>query len=206
MIKHLTAVAMLGLFATACAAPLPLSSTQFVEKFGQSSVFANSGEGGNKMATLEIAPPQDGGYQVQAIVHRWVDADIFEYRATLKSWNGTAYVDFATPLTVTVPRKGTAAKTKAVFTNLKQGSKYQVSLVAMGDVGGTAATKALNANTATTAVFDFTAGQDVEDTLAAAMQIAFDTVAFSGTGTATVTTPDEGTYTNPSSPEAGAAE
>lgn len=205
MIKHLTALAVLGILAAGCSAPAPLSSTQLVEKFGQNAVFASTTEGGNRMARIEIAPPQEGGYNILAAVHHWVDADIFEYRATLKTWNGTAYEDFGTPLQVVIPRKGTP-KSTAVFTNLKQGSKYQVSLQAWGDNGGTAATSQLNANTATTAVFDFTATQDVEDAPSQTMTIAFDQVAFSGTGTASVGTPADGTYQNPASAEAGSAQ
>ena len=205
MFKHLTALTLLGLLATACAAPSPLSDTQLVETFGQSAVFANSNEGGNRTARIEIAAPNEGGYNILAAVHHWVDNDIVEYRATLKAWNGTAYADFATPLQVVVPRKGTP-KNSAVFTNLKQGSKYQVSLQAWGDDGGNTATSQLNADTATTAVFDFTATQDVEDAPSETMTITFDQVAFSGTGTATVSTPADGTYQNPSSAEAGSAQ
>lgn len=211
MFKY-AALAMISLGAlsfTGCNAPVPSTSTtptMGASQADQATVVKDTGLNGNKAVALEILPPSEGGYHTQAIVHKWVDNDIFEYVATLKVWNGTAYVDFATPLTVTIPRKGLEPKTKAVFTSLKQGSKYQVALVAKGDIGGTAATTTLNGNTATSQVFDFTATQDVEDTLSATMQVVFDAVAFSGSGSATVTAPADGTYANPASPEAGTAQ
>lgn len=200
----LSATVLMGF--TGCAAPgvgtaLPLATSSAAEQ----PVVKDSGLAGNRTIAFSVLAPDAGGYRTQAIVHKWVDNDIFEYVATLKAWNGTAYVDFATPLTVTIPRKGTGAKTKAVFANLRQGTKYQVSLVAKGDVGGTAATKVLN-STAPTAVFDFTATQDVEDTLSAVLRVVFDSVAFSGTGTSSVTTPADGVYQNPTAAESGTAQ
>lgn len=182
---------------------LPLASSQAAQ--ATDSVVKDSGLSGNKAIALNVLAPNESGFRTQAVVHKWVDNDIFEYVATLKAWNGTAYVDFTTPLTVTIPRKGVSPKTKAVFANLRQGAKYQVSLLAKGNIGGTAATSALN-STAPTAVFDFTATQDVEDTLSASMQITFDAVPFSGSGTSTVTAPADGTYANPSAAESGAAQ
>lgn len=175
-------------------------------------VVADSRMGGTKTVAVTIAPPKDGafasraGYAVQTVQHHWVADDIYQYTATLKVWNGTDYIDFSTPVQVVVPQKGSAPKTRAVFTNLKQGTKYRVELSAEGNDGGTAADTVLNAGTPTTAVFDFTATQDVEDTLSSTLTVTFDQVAFSGTGTATVGTPADGTYQNPTAAEAGAAE
>lgn len=199
-------LAMLG----GCATHLPVangpaSPTPVAQAVSQ-AVVANSLMGGNKSVAITIAPPKEGGFQVQTVQHHWTSADIFQYTASLKVWNGTAYVDFTTPLSVTIPQKGTAPKTQAVFTNLKQGQKYQVELIAQGNNGGTAAAATLNGNSATTQVFDFTATQDVEDTLSGTLTITFDSVSFSGTGTATVGTPSDGTYTNPTAAESGAAQ
>lgn len=183
------------------AGSLPLAATAP----GSESVVKDTGLNGNKAIAVNVIAPKEAGFKTLAAVHKWVENDIFEYRVTLKAWNGTAYADFTTPLTITIPRKGTTPKTKAVFTNLKQGHKYQVSLVAFGDVGGTAATTALN-SAVPTGVFDFTATQDVEDTQSANLQIAFDAVAFSGSGETTVAAPVDGTYTNPADAETGAAQ
>jgi hypothetical protein len=179
-------------------APAPASNSD--------AVTAASSLGGNRSLSITMLTPIEADYRTAAVVHRWVDNDIFQYEATLKVWNGTSYADLQTPLTVVVPRKGQAPKTRAVFTNLRQGFRYQVSIVARGNVGGTAATTILNANTSTATVFDFTAAQDVEDTITANVQIAFDAVSFTGTGTATVVAPAEGTYANPAAPETGVAQ
>lgn len=158
---------------------------------------------GDRSIAVTLQAPVSADYKTQATVHRWVDNDIYQYDVALKVWNGSSYVDLNPAIAVVVPRKVTP-KTKAVFTNLRQGSKYQVSVVAKGNVGGTAATVTLN-STPATATFDFTGTQDVENTLAADLRIVFDAVAFNGSGTTTVQTPVEGTYQNPSEAETGSA-
>lgn len=215
--KKLFALPLLMLLAAGCSAPSPVANGPATvgtaaQAASAQPVVADSHMGGTKTVAVTIAPPKDGafasraGYAVQTVQHHWVAGDIYQYTATLKVWNGTDYVDFTTPMNVVVPQKGTAPKTRAVFTNLKQGTKYRVELRAEGNNGGTAADTVLNAATPTTAVFDFTATQDIEDTLASTLTVTFDQVAFSGTGTATVGTPADGTYQNPTTAEAGAAE
>jgi hypothetical protein len=204
-VRHFSTLLVLAALALpGChAAPGALPLATAVE--GPGSVVQNSGLNGNKAIAINVLAPSEAGFRTLALVHKWVENDIHEYRATLKAWDGDAYVDFSSPLVVTIPRKGDGAKTKAVFTNLQRGHKYQVSLVAHGNNGGTAATTALNA-TAATGVFDFTAAQDVQDTQSANLQITFDAVAFSGSGETTVAAPEDGTYTNPADAETGADE
>lgn len=214
--RHLNSLlAVVGLVAlTACGQPTAptVPGTAVSQTTNPAAMVTDTHEAGSKNAVIQIGTPADAGFDglkgfgVLAVQHRWIVADIFQYTANLKLWNGSAYVDFATPLNTVIPRKGVDPKTMAVFTNLKQGSKYQVQLTAEGDIGGTAATTTLNANTSTTAVFDFTATQDVEDTLSATMTVVLDQTPFSGTGTGTVATPDEGTYQNTASAEAGTAQ
>ncbi|MBI6547059.1 MAG: hypothetical protein HY692_09710 [Cyanobacteria bacterium NC_groundwater_1444_Ag_S-0.65um_54_12] len=169
------------------------------------AVVASAGQQGNRTVSVNILPAREMGFRTQAIVHKWVDNDIFEYRVKLKYFSGGSYVDFVPPLMVTVPRKGGTPKTKAVFTNLKQGMSYQVSMLGFGNVGGSAASTQLN-NAASTAIFDFTASQDVEDTQSASLQVVFDAVNFSGSGAANVATPADGTFQNPTVPEIGEAQ
>jgi hypothetical protein len=195
----LAALALPGCSAAPGALPLATAAES------HDSVVQNSGLSGTKAIAVTVMAPHEAGFRTLATVHKWVENDIFEYRATLKAWDGLAYANFATPLTITIPRKGEGAKTKAVFTNLKQGYKYQVSLVAYGNNGGGAATTALNTTPAQD-VFDFTATQDVQDTQSANLQITFDSVAFNGSGETTVAAPEDGTYANPGSPETGTAE
>jgi len=64
--------------------------------------------------TVQLAAPTDGDFETQAIVHRWVVADVFQYDVTLKVWDAkaNAYVDFTDgfgrpqPLTVVAQQKG----------------------------------------------------------------------------------------------------
>jgi hypothetical protein len=164
--------------------------------------------------TVQLAAPTDGDFDTQAIVHRWVVADVFQYDVTLKVWDAkaNAYVDFKDgfgrpqPLTVVAQQKGASKQDKAVFKGLSQGKKYRAFVVAKGNKGGTAPETVLNAKTSTTADFDFTAKQDVEDTLTEKTKIVFDSVAFSGNAGVVIETPDEGTYSNPTARPTGAAE
>lgn len=203
MMKHVAKLA-LGLAVVALAGCATSPALTVLPAQDEQAVVGNGPKAGNHAISITLVPPQEAGYQSQATVHRWVDADIFQYEVTLKVKNGGSFVDFATPLTVVVPRKGTP-KTKAVFTHLKQGAIYQASVVAKGNVGGSAASTVLN-STAATAVFDFSAAQDVEDTLSASMRVTFDAVAFNGNGSANLQTPVDGSYSNPTAPEAGAAQ
>ncbi|HEY9722903.1 MAG TPA: hypothetical protein V6D47_12905 [Oscillatoriaceae cyanobacterium] len=173
------------------------------------TVVANTMENGTKSVAITVTPPRVSGYHTAAVVHHWVANDVYQYEATLKVWNSgsSTWDDLATPVTVVIPQKNGTPKTKAVFTNLKQGAKYEVVLVAKGNDGGSAADTILNADdTGNTSVFDFTATQDVEDTASATMTITFDQVAFSGTGTATVSTPEDGTFANPTDAATGTAQ
>jgi hypothetical protein len=91
------------------------------------------------------------------------------------------------------PKATPTAQTKAVFTHLDRGTKYQVGIVATGNNGGTAGTSTLNAATPTQAIYDFTAAQDVQDTLTSSLTVALDPVPFSGTLTINPTNVPVGT-------------
>lgn len=151
------------------------------------------GGGGDRSISVTILPPQRA---VQAIVHRWAPEDVYEYRVSLVGGTNT--------LTAVVPRKGTP-KSRAVFTHLRQGTRYEVSLTAWGNPGGTAPSTLLN-SVAPTAWFDFSGTQDVEDTATASLGVSFDAVPFDGTGTVTIQDPADGTYQNPTAPETGTAQ
>lgn len=129
-------------------------------------------------ATLAIVPPH---YTIQSTARRWLATDIYEYDVSLQAWNGTSYADLSPPVTVALPPSGT---TRAVFTHLRRGVRYQARLVIRGNPGGTAPDSVLNAHsTRTPPVFDFSASQDVEDTVSATFQDDLDAVDFSGTAT-----------------------
>lgn len=127
---------------------------------------------------LRISAPAPS-YAIQAIAHRWQASDVFQYEVTLEQWDGSRFVDLASPVVVVLPQKG-IVKQDARFTNLRQGVRYQAIVRAMGNPGGTAPDVHLNAMTPCTAVFDLTAGQDVDDALVRSLQVLLDPVAFSG--------------------------
>lgn len=194
---------LLAFCVTGCAWSAPGVSPHPGEGSPQ-TVVANSGQAGDRAITINLLDPAEGGFRTQATVHRWTDADIFQYEVTLKVGDGTTFTDLPTPLQVVVPRKE-SPKTRAVFTNLKQGKAYQVAVIAKGNVGGTAPDVVLNAVPAT-ATFDFTATQDVEDTVSADLRVVFDAVAFNGSGSTNLLTPEDGSYRNPTAPESGVAQ
>lgn len=123
--------------------------------------------------------PATLAYETQATVHRWQAADVFRYEVTLKRWNGAQFVGLPTPVVVLLPQKGTV-KRSARFSNLRQGVRYQAEVRALGNIGGTAPSLHLNAATPCTAVFDLSAGQNVDDALVRSLQVLLDPVAFSG--------------------------
>lgn len=194
---------LLALSVAGCAWSAPSAQPDWGAS-SPSTVVANSGQAGTRAISVNLLPPADGGFSTQATVHRWVDADIFQYEVTLKVGDGATFSDFPTPLVVVVPRKG-VPKTRAVFTNLKHGKVYQVSVVAKGNAGGAAPDTALNATPAT-ALFDFSGAQDVEDTANADLRVVFDAVDFNGSGSTNLLTPEDGAYRNPTEPETGVAQ
>lgn len=155
------------------------------------AVVADLGQPGGRAIYINMLAPQESGFNTQAVVHKWVNADICEYRATLN--DGTK--DLAT---IAVPQN----KKGAAFTNLKQGQTYTVSVSAWGVKGGASATTKLNSKPAV-ATFDFTGVNDIENTKSASVTITFDQVAFNGTGTTTVVAPPDGTFQNPTEAETG---
>lgn len=161
------------------------------------TVVADLGNSGGPSIAVKLAAVE-GNYTSQALVHRWVEADIYQYEATLKLGGQSL-------TTVVVPRKGTP-KTTALFTNLRQGQLYEVAVVAKGNVGGTQADTVLNQRTQTVARFDFTAPQDTENSAHSDVQVSLDPVAFNGSGDVTILPPQEGGYANPTDPEVGVAQ
>lgn len=203
--KQKLALTTLGFMVlVGCAQPPQSASPTLDPGIRHEAIVANARQGGDRTVSINLVAPDKAAFTNQALVHRWVDNDIFQYEVTLKVFDGTNFVDLTPALTVVVPRKDTP-KTKAVFTNLRHGMLYQASVIAKGDNGGTSASTHLT-STPAVATFDFTATQDVEDTLSANLQVVFDQVPFNGTGTATMLTPVDGQYQNPTGAESGIAQ
>lgn len=193
----------LALPAFACAAPgapIVVSDT----------VMVNLGAASGRSAMVSLASPAEaaGGYALKttaSTVHRWVANDIVQYDVALKVQDGASFVDLASPVSITVKVK--EGQSKAVFANLRQGDYYRAYVTAKGNVGGVTADALvpLNANTETTADFDFTAAQDVAPVVNQTVTIAFDDVAFSGTGGLTFGAPSDGSYAQPSAAPSASA-
>jgi hypothetical protein len=132
-------------------------------------------------------------YQLQTVHHRWVAGDIHQYDVVLRVWNGEAFVELSPAATVVLPQKGTDTKSRAVFTNLKQGVRYQATVLAKGNAGGSAPEHVLNAQAPARFTFDFTSSQDVASTLAHEVLVTLDAVPFSGTFTLAPANPPAGT-------------
>lgn len=124
-----------------------------------------------------VEPPRSA----QATAHRWVTGDVYRYDVALQRWNGSSYVDLTPPVVVVLAQKGTATSSQAVFSDLRQGHLYRVSVTARGNVGGTAATQALNTQNACQTTLDFTGAQDVENLLTRQLAVTLDSTPFSGT-------------------------
>lgn len=197
-------ILVFAIFALVSCGQYPSSRPPVAALDASEAVVADGGAPNGCTAAIQIASADEGTYQTQDTVHRWVNNDIFQYEVTLKYYSGSTWVDFTPALVVIVPRK-VSPKTKAYFTNLKQGRKYQAYLTAKGNIGGSAAATILN-STPATSIFDFTATNDVQDTLTNNMQIAFDNAPFNGTGTATMLTPLDGGFQNPTATESGVAQ
>jgi len=149
-------------------------------------------QGGQAKATLRLGSLGEDR-SVQAIRHRWVKADIYEYDVTL-SLNGHAL----TTVAVHCPNGDGTAQ----FTHLRPGVKYDVSVVVKGNVGGTASTTVLNTQTPATGAFDFTGSGDLNDQVSVTIRCQLDSTPFDGTGTV-VLNPIDGQFTGPTASESG---
>ena len=175
--------ALLGLFA---CGKLPVSSTEEV------AVVTSGGVRDGCIVTLHLGV----GRQTQGIVHTWSEMDVYQYEVSLKVKSGSTFVDLTSPLSVVVPHK-VGPKSKAVFTNLKRGQVYQATVIAKGNVGGTAPSMLLSP-VPVTILFDFSASQDVEATLNADIQIPLGPpVPFNGSGTVAIQIPLDAPYERP---------
>lgn len=127
---------------------------------------------------LRLGAPESR-YSTQAVSHRWVASDIYQYEVTLRAYDGAGDPGPNAAVTVVLPQIGTPLST-AQFTNLRQGLRYEAEVVAKGNVGGTAADLVLNSQSPTQAVFDLTASQDVETSYTWSGGVTLDSALFSG--------------------------
>lgn len=199
------AILSLSLMGAGCAVQVP-AATKSAPVMMAGAKIMDSGLKGDRTVSVQLQDPMASGYSAQSIVHKWVKNDIFQYVVTLKIYNAATgnYDDFSPALSVVVPQKG-GNFDRAVFTGLSQGAKYRTCVVAQGNNGGTAADIVLNSHTSAYVDYDFTATQDVEDTLSGAAKIIFDTVAFNGSATTIIQGPDDGTFSNPTERPGAAA-
>ena len=127
-------------------------------------------------AVIAVGVGASMGYQSQAIVHRCVAADIVRFDVSLADVQAPGTVVAST----SVPAQGGQAE--AVFRHLHPGHRYLASILALGNVGASAGMPLhpLNTQTGTTVVLDFSATQNLADSLQATASVTLDSVAFSG--------------------------
>lgn len=132
-------------------------------------------------------------------VHRWVRADLFEYRLILRrEASPGAWVELDPPVRLVVPVQPSLEGHRALFQKLRPGQRYQVELEAWGRRGGGAAELRLNQQVPSTAVFDFTAANDLQAEQGATLRATLDAVPFSGQGGLAVGETHDGSYQGPS--------
>lgn len=167
----------LPLAAAGCASALPNQ--------------AGTGSASDATARITVGVGATKGYVSQAIVHRWVAADIVRFDLSLAAAQAPGTVVAST----SVPARGGQAE--AMFSHLRAGHRYLVSILALGNVGATARMplQTLDTQTATTVELDFTAAQNLADALQATASVTLDSAPFAGSltidanppaGTATV--------------------
>jgi hypothetical protein len=155
--RHLTFAFAAGLLLSAChAAPTAAPAA-------------------TRDVVLTIAPART----VLTTVHRWVSTDVYQYEVQLQVLTNGSWVNSGAA--IVLPQTGTPKSTVA-FSNLAQGQHYQAVVVAKGNVNHSDASKTLNSKTACVVDLDFSVGtNDVNQTITANAQVAFDPVDFSGT-------------------------
>lgn len=175
---------------------------------------ADAGHGGGRMATVDLTH----AFAAQALVHRWVKEDVFRYHVTLveQAPESTAFVagdpEFRAPgfadakaggLAVTL----TALQRQARFTGLSAGKRYVAFVVVEGRKhGSTDPLTILNKQAGYEVLgqaFDFTGGQDVEDSQAITATIRLDDVTFDGKGQVAIDGVTPGSYQNTTEPVSG---
>lgn len=133
------------------------------------------------VVTVSAPPPavEPLAIEPRAVSRRWQASDIFQYEVSLRRWDGEGFAELSPPLSVVLPQKG-ERRQEARFTNLRQGARYQVDVLAMGNVGGTAPELPLNSETPARVTFDLSGTQDVANARRESVSVTLDPVPFSG--------------------------
>lgn len=204
-LNRLGLVGLLSLIA-ACSQAAPVTAPATGAAGSASALTMDLGAPNGRTASLSFSPAEARAYQLMAPIaaHHWVAADVYEYDVNLQVRGGTAgnytYADLATPVNVSLPTSGAGAKTTAVFNNLAQGQYYRAFVTAKGSPGRVDNSTVMNHDaTADYGDFDFTAAQNVAQSLDDVVTVHFDSVAFNGSGTVTFASPADGAYANPTS-------
>lgn len=159
---------------------------QTVTPNSTSYITANVSDSGRGMAFIRINKPSDKS--VQALSHRWLATDVFEYRLILEAANADGdYVALDPAISLTVPNK-VDYPAAATFTGLKAGEKYRLRLEAWGNDGGTAAGSHMNAKSETTAIMDLT-GDTIETLFNLNMQVKLDPQIYTGSADVNIDPP-----------------
>lgn len=152
---------------------------------------AGATSGQDATAVISVGVGATRGYLNQAIVHRWLASDIVCFDVSLADVQDPGTVVASTSVQAQV------GQGEAVFRHLHPGHRYLASMLALGNVGASASMplQVLDTQTATTVELDFTAAQNLADSVYATASVTLDSVPFAGsltiaanppTGTATI--------------------
>lgn len=152
-------------------------------------VVVNAGAVNGRTAVVSLS----AAYSLQAAgTHHWAASDVTEYDVDLQVKNGSgSFVEMSPVMSAQLMVSGGVAP-KAVFANLTQGHFYRAFVTAKS--GSTP----INAHaSADYADFDFTATQDVQDTVNDTLTVHLDGVDYSGTDALGFSSPAPGGFANP---------
>lgn len=198
----LAAIAMVVMLGTGCGRVLdPLEDLE-LESLSTLIKQSSNQYQGSRTISIRILLPAAGGYQqgkvqygVQAAAHRWTREDIHRYELFLKVQDVSgAFVDPAGPPAIL--RIDPRVENSAVFANLKHGETYQVTLVAKGNLGGTASERVMNTVAPTRAIFSFADARPEGKHQGANMQAALDPTVVDPQADLTIVKSKDGEFQN----------
>ena len=167
----------LGLGLAGCGWPRGAAPAPGVDP-GQGSV---APVGSSRTAVIEISGQEGGlatpgGFSTQAVVHRWIPADVDKYQVLLdqRGADGPGGVPTWLPMS-TVAVRPQLGETRAMFGNLASNQAYRVSVQAF-----TASAVAINLQNPVVLAFDFIGVNDVDDTRTLSTAVLLDDVPFVG--------------------------
>lgn len=165
-----------ALVLAGCASMLPGGVT--TSQPDPNTFVADMGYADGKTITVNLGTGKAAYTVLAADSGVWAVSDIYSYDVTL-----TDITDATPKVLTTFNVVCSSGHAQAVFEHLKTGRKYQVSVVAKGNKGGTSGDTVLNSGVPAIGIFDLTDTTVTTTTLTAAIQVKLDGGAPETTGT-----------------------